>query len=150
MIGLSGLARGALPSPYLHRRISMTVMVAQFLGQRHGSQILCVPAGIQIPLQTFQDQLCPACIGKASTPVFFFGINFNFYAAAVSGIRGRTGHNDVILANYGTDSKPGIGFIVRKLRYQIGAPGLFTAHLIKPLIDHGELISFRQGSGSPL
>ena len=99
MIGLSGLARGALPSPYLHRRISMTVMVAQFLGQRHGSQILCVPAGIQIPLQTFQDQLCPACIGKASTPVFFFGINFNFYAAAVSGIRGRTGHNDVILAN---------------------------------------------------
>ena len=64
-----------------------------------------IPAGIQIPLQTFQNQFGSADIGKSLSAVFLSGINFDFNTVQVSGVGGSAGYDEAIFADYNADAQ---------------------------------------------
>lgn len=113
----------------------MAEMVSQFPGQCQGDFCMCVPAGVQVSLQAFQDQLCSAQGGETLTAVFHSGIYFDFNAGGITGIGGGAGQELPVFQQCNSDSPFAVGLVIRKLSDQILAPFFFPTKVEKRLVD---------------
>ena len=64
-------------------------MIPQALRQRRADGGGSVPAGVQVPLQTAENERAGTAQGQSPPPEFLLGVNFNFNAALVPGVGGR-------------------------------------------------------------
>ena len=67
-------------------RIGMAVVITQFFCQSEGGSAVSIPAGIQFPLQAFQDKSGATDAGKSPATVFFVCVDLNFNTGIVPGI----------------------------------------------------------------
>jgi hypothetical protein len=90
-----------------------------------------IPAGIQFPLQAFQDKSGATDAGKSPATVFFFCVDFNFDTGIVPGIGRGSRYNLTILPDDNTQTESAVCVIILKLGYKIAAPDHFSALIVK-------------------
>ena len=118
--------------------------ITELLGKTHRPQICSVPAGVDSPIQTFQNQSGCSAGGKPFSAVGRQRLNFNFDALPVHRVGRSSRHRKPILQD--DHAKPSLRVVVIafELGYPVPAPILLTALLEKLLIYKLSGISLRE------